>query len=114
MNRLRVLLVDDEIMIREGFKKLFNWEEHDCQVIDEAADGAQALNKIDSLVPDLVIMDINLPLINGLKVIQQAKVRHPDMAFIISSIRGGFYPPSQFFMNISFPCYDFYRNSRLI
>ena len=30
MNRLRVLLVDDEIMIREGFKKLFNWEEHDC------------------------------------------------------------------------------------
>lgn len=73
MNRLRVLLVDDEIMIREGFKKLFNWEEHDCQVIDEAADGAQALNKIDSLVPDLVIMDINLPLINGLKVIQQAR-----------------------------------------
>ena len=85
MNRLRVLLVDDEIMIREGFKKLFNWEEHDCQVIDEAADGAQALNKIDSLVPDLVIMDINLPLINGLKVIQQAKARHPDMAFIIVS-----------------------------
>ena len=37
-----------------------------------------------------------------------------EIEFIISSIRGGFYPPSQFFMNISFPCYDFYRNSRLI
>lgn len=83
--KLRVLLVDDEIMIREGFKKLFDWQVHDCQVIDEAADGAQALNKIDSLVPDLVIMDINIPIMNGLKVIQQAKAKYPDMAFIIVS-----------------------------
>lgn len=83
--KLRVLLVDDEIMIRQGFRKLFNWDEHDCQVIDEAADGAQALNKIDSLVPDLVIMDINIPIINGLKVIEQAKAKHPNMAFIIVS-----------------------------
>ena len=83
--KLRVLLVDDEIMIRQGFRKLFNWDEHDCQVIDEAADGAQALNKIDSLVPDLVIMDINIPIMNGLKVIQQAKAKYPDMAFIIVS-----------------------------
>ena len=33
MKKMRVVLVDDEIMIREGFKKLFNWEEHDCQVV---------------------------------------------------------------------------------
>ena len=39
MKKLRVLLVDDEIMIREGFKRLFDWEAHDCQVIGEAADG---------------------------------------------------------------------------
>ena len=83
--KLRVLLVDDELMIREGFKKLFDWQGHDCQVIDEAADGAQALNKIDSLVPDLVIIDINIPIMNGLKVIQQAKAKYPDMAFIIVS-----------------------------
>ena len=72
MNRLRVLLVDDEIMIREGFRRLFDWQGHDCEVIGEAADGPQALNSIDTLVPDLVIMDINIPIINGLKVIQQA------------------------------------------
>ena len=39
MKKLRVLLVDDEIMIREGFKHLFDWEAHDCQVVGEAADG---------------------------------------------------------------------------
>ena len=49
MKKLRVLLVDDEIMIREGFKRLFEWEAHDCQVIGEAADGMEALAKIDTL-----------------------------------------------------------------
>ena len=49
MKKLRVLLVDDEIMIREGFKRLFDWEAHDCQVIGEAADGMEALAKIDAL-----------------------------------------------------------------
>ena len=39
MKKLRVLLVDDEIMIREGFKRLFDWEAHDCEVVGEAADG---------------------------------------------------------------------------
>ena len=85
MKKLRVLLVDDEIMIREGFKKLFDWEAHDCQVIGEAADGMEALGKIDSLKPDIVIMDINIPIMNGLKVIQLARVKHPGIAFVIVS-----------------------------
>lgn len=85
MKKLRVLLVDDEIMIREGFKRLFDWEAHDCQVVGEAADGMEALAKIDSLDPDIAIMDINIPIINGLKVIQLARIKHPDTAFVIVS-----------------------------
>ena len=85
MKRLRVLLVDDEIMIREGFKKLFDWEAHDCEVAGEAADGMEALTKIDSLRPDIVIMDINIPIMNGLKVIQTSRLKYPDMAFVIVS-----------------------------
>ena len=85
MKKLRILLVDDEIMIREGFKRLFDWEAHDCQVVGEAADGMEALAKIDSLKPDIAIMDINIPIMNGLKVIQMARLKHPDMAFVIVS-----------------------------
>lgn len=85
MKKLRVLLVDDEIMIREGFKRLFDWEAHDCQVVGEAADGMEALAKIDSLRPDIVIMDINIPIMNGLKVIQVSRVKHPRTAFVIVS-----------------------------
>ncbi len=85
MKKLRVLLVDDEIMIREGFKRLFDWEAHDCEVVGEAADGMEAIAKIDSLQPDIAIMDINIPIMNGLKVIQMSRLKHPDTAFVIVS-----------------------------
>ena len=85
MKKLRILLVDDEIMIREGFKRLFDWASHGCEVVGEAADGMEALAKIDSLAPDIVIMDINIPIMNGLKVIQLSRIKHPEMAFVIVS-----------------------------
>ncbi len=85
MKKLRVLLVDDEIMIREGFKKLFDWEAHECVVVGEAADGMEAITKIDEEQPDIVIMDINIQIINGLKVIQLSRVKYPSMAFVIVS-----------------------------
>ena len=56
MKKLRVLIVDDEIMIREGFKRLFDWEAHGCEVVGEAADGMEALARIDALRPDIVIV----------------------------------------------------------
>ena len=85
MKKLRVLLVDDEIMIREGFKRLFDWEAHDCEVVGEAADGMEALAKLDALEPDIAIMDINIPIMNGLKVIQLSRIKHPNTAFVIVS-----------------------------
>lgn len=85
MKKMRVVLVDDEIMIREGFKQLFDWEAHDCEVVGGAADGMEVLAKIEELQPDIVIMDINIPILNGLKVIQTSRIRFPEMAFIIVS-----------------------------
>lgn len=85
MKKLRVLLVDDEIIIREGFKRLFDWEAHDCEVVGEAADGMEALTRIDTLHPDIVIMDINIPIMNGLKVISVSRIKHPNTAFVIVS-----------------------------
>ena len=85
MKKLRVLLVDDEIMIREGFKRLFDWAAHDCEVVGEAADGMEALTQIDTLCPDIVIMDINIPIMSGLKVIQLSRIKHPRIAYVIVS-----------------------------
>ena len=85
MKKLKVLLVDDEIMIREGFKRLFDWEAHGCEVIGEASDGMEALAQIDTLLPDIVIMDINIPIMNGLKVIEISRTKHPEIAYVIVS-----------------------------
>ena len=85
MKKLKVLLVDDEIMIREGFKRLFDWEAHGCEVVGEAADGMEALGQIDALLPDIVIMDINIPIMSGLKVIEVSRIKHPEIAYVIVS-----------------------------
>ena len=85
MKKLKVLLVDDEIMIREGFKRLFDWEAHGCEVVGEASDGMEALGQIDTLLPDIVIMDINIPIMNGLKVIEISRTKHPEIAYVIVS-----------------------------
>ena len=90
MQRLRVLLVGDEIMIREGFRRLFNWEAHGCEIVGEATDGMEALTQIDALAPDIVIMDIDIPVMSGIKVIRLARVTHPQLAFVLVSGQDGF------------------------
>ena len=72
-------------MIREGFKRLFDWEAHECEVVGEAADGMEALAQIDALHLDIVIMDINIPIMSGLKVIQVSRIKHPKIAYVIVS-----------------------------
>ena len=83
MKKLRVLLVDDEIMIREGFKRLFDWEAHDCEVVGEAADGMEAQSRIDELQPDIVIMDIMMPVRDGISATQEIKSRLPHTRVLI-------------------------------
>ena len=85
MNNCRVLLADDEAAILEGYKLLFDWEKYQCEIAGTAMDGQEAVEKARELKPDIVIMDINIPILNGLKVIQMSRLKYPDMAFVIVS-----------------------------
>lgn len=69
----RVLVVDDESIIREGIKCLFDWEKMGYTIADEAANGEQALRKIVTLEPDVVLMDIRMPGLTGLEVIRRVR-----------------------------------------
>lgn len=69
----RVLVVDDESIIREGIKCLFEWEKMGYVIADEAANGEQALQKILALEPDVVLMDIRMPGLTGLEVIRRVR-----------------------------------------
>ena len=70
MNHCRVLLADDEAAILEGYKLLFDWEKYQCEIAGTAMDGQEAVEKARELKPDIVIMDINLPKLNGLEAIR--------------------------------------------
>lgn len=70
MNLCRILLVDDEAIILEGYQKLFDWKKYQCEVVGTAMDGEEAIEKAGKLKADIVIMDINLPKLNGLEAIK--------------------------------------------
>jgi DNA-binding NarL/FixJ family response regulator len=79
---INVLLVDDHALMREGLRRLLELEE-DMNVIGEAVDGFDALNKIRRLHPDVVLMDISLPGMDGISVTRQITHEFPDVAVIM-------------------------------
>ncbi|PKM93816.1 MAG: DNA-binding response regulator [Firmicutes bacterium HGW-Firmicutes-1] len=72
MNRIKILIADDHLMVREGLKQLIELEE-DIVVVAQAGDGKEAIQKIIQYAPDVVLLDINMPVMNGLEVIKHLK-----------------------------------------
>lgn len=72
MSTLRIVLVDDHVMMREGLKSLVN-AQADMQVVGEASDGRAALATTRELQPDVVIMDISMPDLNGIQATEHLK-----------------------------------------
>lgn len=83
---ISVLLVDDHQLMRQGLRQLFALEQ-DIQVVGEAVDGPDALQKIRQLRPEVVLMDVHMPGADGIAVTQQAVQEFPAIAVIILSMQ---------------------------
>lgn len=79
--RRRVLLVDDHEQIREALRKLLVACE-DVEVVAEARDGEEAIMKVASCQPDIILMDINMPRMNGIQATMVIKKTRKDVAII--------------------------------
>jgi signal transduction histidine kinase/CheY-like chemotaxis protein len=78
---IRVLLVDDHRIVREGLRLLLE-EQPDMNVVGEAADGVEALDVARRVRPDVVLMDVNMPRMNGIECTRRIKQEHPQLAVI--------------------------------
>lgn len=99
MSKLRILLAEDHETVREGVRMIIN-AQTDMEVVGEAADGRAAIARAQELLPDVVVMDVSMPQLNGLKatekmrqVCPQVKVlsltRHTDDGYLQQLLRAG-------------------------
>lgn len=81
----RALIVDDEPMICEGLKAIVNWREHEFDTVDTLNDSEAALSFVEKYKPDLLITDIRMPKMDGIKLLQDIRSRQIDTRVIVLS-----------------------------
>jgi two-component system, NarL family, invasion response regulator UvrY len=98
-NLIRILLVDDHVVVRAGYRRFLE-QEPDCQVIAEASTGEEAYQLLQTIEPDVVILDLSMPGQGGLPVLRRMKLRwpllpvlvfsmHDNLSFAVQALRAG-------------------------
>ena len=83
--KIRVLIADDHAIIREGLRVMLS-NQQDMEVVAVATNGREAIRLVDKHEPEVAVMDISMPELNGIEAIQQILPRHPQMKVIVLSI----------------------------
>jgi DNA-binding NarL/FixJ family response regulator len=82
MDKIKVMLAEDHVVVREGTRELIQHEE-DMEVVGEAGDGEEAVALAARTKPDVIIMDVNMPKLNGIEATKQIKAIMPSTAILV-------------------------------
>lgn len=82
MERIKILLAEDHIVVREGIRELIQAQD-DMEVVGEAGDGEEAVQLVTQVEPDIVLMDIAMPKVNGIEATRRIKESHPSVGVLI-------------------------------
>jgi two-component system nitrate/nitrite response regulator NarL len=82
MQKIRIVIVDDHQVVQDGFKLRLDMEAS-FEVVGSAANGVEAIEVIENATPDVVLMDINMPLMNGVEATHELKSRHPSLKILM-------------------------------
>lgn len=81
---IRILIVDNHSLVREAMTRLINIQS-DMEVVGEAANGKVAVDSYENISPDVTLMDLSMPVMNGIDAVRTIRQQHPDARFIILS-----------------------------
>lgn len=84
MKPIRVVVADDHTIVREGIVSLLR--EGGCQVLAEAGDGIEAVEKVLELKPDVVVMDMTMPRLSGLEAVRRIHEKHPEIRLLVLTV----------------------------
>lgn len=91
MNNLcKVLIIDDEIIMRQGIKYMLDWEQEGFEIVGQASNGVDAIELIKTQTPNIVICDIQMPQMNGIQLSEYIHSNYPDIQIIILSSYSNF------------------------
>ncbi len=81
----KILIVDDEMLMRTGVRFLCDWEQHGFSIVGEASNGKEALEIIKNTHPDIVLTDMRMPIMDGVELIKRVKSEYPEILLFVLS-----------------------------
>lgn len=83
--RRKIVIAEDHTILRAGLRALLSGQ-NGLEVIGEAGDGREAIRKVDTLQPDLLLIDLSMPKLNGIDAIREIKSQHPEIKIIVLTV----------------------------